>query len=242
MLRVAICDDEPTMLNYIYENILSEFERQDIDACIDKFMFGKDFLSAHKKEPFDVVFLDIVMPNINGFDIAKEMRGLFPKTYIIFVTTESSLVYESFDFQPFYFIPKGSPKILSERLSHVVKRLAVHLSANKRIILKAPYGDEYSIDPMSIISAESSTKYVSYCFTNRPPLRIRQKLDETQKVLNSYLFARIHNRFVVNMKHIKRIDYPNLEVTMNDGRTLNISRSYKKELERLYDIYLRNFE
>ena len=152
------------------------------------------------------------------------------------------MVYESFDFQPFYFIPKGSPKILAERLSHVVKRLAIHLSANKKIILKAPYGDEYSIDPLSIISAESSTKYVSYCFTNRPPLRIKQKLDEAQTVLNSYLFVRIHNRFIVNMKHIKRIDYPNLEVTLNDERTLNISRSYKKELEKLYDIYLRNFE
>ncbi len=44
-------------------------------------------------------------------------------------------------------------------------------------------------------------------------LGIRQKLDEAQTVLNSYLFVRIHNRFIVNMKHIKRIDYPNLEVT-----------------------------
>lgn len=182
------------------------------------------------------------MQNMNGFDVAKEMRGIFQKTYIIFVTTESSLVYESFDFQPFYFIPKGSPKILAERLSHVVNRLAVHLSANKKIILKAPYGDEYSVDPLTIISVESSTKYISYCFTNRPPLKIRQKLDEAQAALNPYLFARIHNRYIVNMKHIKRIDYPNLEVTMNDERTLNISRSYKKELEKLYDIYLKNFE
>lgn len=116
------------------------------------------------------------------------------------------------------------------------------MSANKKIILKAPYGDEYSVDPLSIISAESNTKYVSYCFTNRPMLKIRQELDEAQTALNPYLFARIHNRFIVNMKHIKRIDYPNLEVTMNDRRTFNISRAYKKELEILYDIYLRNFE
>ncbi len=127
-------------------------------------------------------------------------------------------------------------------MSYVVKRLAIHLSANKKIILKAPYGDEYSVDPLSIISAESNTKYVSYCFTNRPMLKIRQELDEAQTALNPYLFARIHNRFIVNMKHIKRIDYPNLEVTMNDRRTFNISRAYKKELEILYDIYLRNFE
>lgn len=242
MIKVAVCDDEPTMLDYLCENISAEFKRQGMKICLNKYLSGELFLNAHKSEPFDVVFLDIVMQNMNGFDVAKEMRGIFQKTYIIFVTTESSLVYESFDFQPFYFIPKGSQKILAERLSHVVKRLAVHLSANKKIILKAPYGDEYSVDPLTIISVESSTKYVSYCFTNRPPLKIRQKLDEAQAALNPYLFARIHNRYIVNMKHIKRIDYPNLEVTMNDERTLNISRSYKKNLEKLYDIYLKNFE
>ena len=242
MLKIAVCDDDRIMLDFVSKNadtLLSQYGIRHISA---QFLSGEEFLKAHKADPFDVVFLDIIMPETGGFDIAKEMRGLFQKTYIIFVTTESSLVYESFDFQPFYFIPKGSPKILAERLSHVVKRLAIHLSANKKIILKASYGDEYSIDPLNIISAESSTKYVLYRFTNREPLKIRQKLDDACAELNSYLFVRIHNRFIVNMKHIKRIDYPNLEVTMNDERTLNVSRAYKKELEKLYDIYLRNFE
>ena len=242
MIKVAVCDDEPTMLDYLCENISAEFKRQGIEICLNKYLSGELFLNAHKSDPFDVIFLDIVMQKMNGFDVAKEMRSTFQKTYIIFVTTESSLVYESFDFQPFYFIPKGSPKILAERLSHVVKRLAVHLSANKRIILKASYSDEYSVDPLNILSAESSTKYVLYRFADREPLKIRQKLDNAGAELNPYLFVRIHNRFIVNMKHIKKIDYPNLEVTMNDGRTLNISSSCKKELEKQYDIYLRNFE
>lgn len=242
MLKVAVCDDDQTMLDFVSKNADALLSQYGIGHTMARFLSGAEFLKSHKADPFDVVFLDIIMPEAGGFDIAKEMRGLFQKTYIIFVTTESSLVYESFDFQPFYFIPKGSPKILAERLSHVVKRLAVHLSANKNVIIKASYGDEYSVDPMKIISAESSTKYVLYRFTDREPLKIRQKLDDAGAELNPYLFARVHNRFIVNMKHIKRIDYPNLEVAMSDGRTLNISRSYKKELEKLYDIYLRNFE
>lgn len=242
MLKIAVCDDDHIMLDFVSKNADTLFSKNGIQHTIARFLSGPEFLAAHKANPFDVVFLDIVMPKMNGFDIAKEMRGLFQKTYIIFVTTESSLVYESFDFQPFYFIPKGSPKILAERLSHVVKRLAVHLSANIKIILKAPYGDEYSVNPLKIISVESSTKYVLYRFTDREPLKIRQKLNEAGAELNPYLFVRIHNRFIVNMKHIKRIDYPNLEVVMNDDRTFNISRAYKKELEKLYNIYLRNFE
>lgn len=242
MLRIAICDDDKTMLEFISQKTEALFTESGIGHTMRRFLSGAEFLKAHKDDPFDVVFLDIAMPGMNGFDVAKEMRGLFRKTYIIFVTTESSLVYESFDFQPFYFIPKGSPEILSERLTHVVKRLGIHISANQPIILKAAYGDEYKIDPMNIISVESSTKYVTYCFADRQPLKIRQKLDEAQSALNPYLFARIHNRYIVNMRLIKKIDYPNLEVTMTDERVFNISRAYKKELEKLYDRYLRNFE
>ncbi len=242
MLRIAVCDDDKTMLEFISKKTDALFTESGIGHTMRNFLSGAEFLKAHKDDPFDVVFLDIAMPRMSGFDVAKEMRGLFRKTYIIFVTTESSLVYESFDFQPFYFIPKGSSEILSERLAHVVKRLGIHISANKTIILKAAYGDEYKIDPMNIISVESSTKYVTYCFTDRPPLKIRQKLDEAQSALNPYLFARIHNRYIVNMQLIKKIDYPNLEVTMTDERVFNISRAYKKELEKLYDRYLRNFE
>ena len=177
MLKIAVCDDDRIMLDFVSKNVDNLLAQNGIKHTIARFLSGADFLKTHKVDPFDVVFLDIIMPGEGGFDIAKEMRGLFQKTYIIFVTTESSLVYESFDFQPFYFVPKGSPEILAERLLRVVKRLTVHLSA-KKIILKASYGDEYSVDPLSIISAESSTKYVSYCFTNRPPMKIRQKLDD----------------------------------------------------------------
>lgn len=242
MLKIAVCDDDKTMLNFIGKKVEALFIEIGIEHSIKLFLSGSEFLKAHKTDPFDVVFLDIVMPKINGFDIAKQMRGLFQRSYIIFVTTESSLVYESFDFQPFYFIPKVPPEILSERLSHVVKRLGIHLSVNKKIILKGTYGDEYSIEPMDIISAESSTKYVIYNFATKPPLRSRQKLIEAQAILNPCLFARIHNRYIVNMRFIKRIDYPNLTVTMNNERVFNISRAYKKELKNLYDRYLNDFE
>ena len=242
MIRIGICDDEPNILEKLKEQVSKEFKRQEKEICINTFISGKEFLGAHETEPFDVVFLDIRMPDINGFEVAKRMRGLFQKTYIIFITNESSLVYDSFDFQPFHFISKGSPEIFEERLSRVVKRLCIHISANKKIIIKAPFGNEYSVDPISIISVESSTKYVVYCFTDKPSLKIRQKLDEAMSALNTYLFARIHNRYIVNMRHIKRIDYPNFEVTMNNDRVFNISRTYKKELERLYDQYIRNFE
>ena len=109
MIRVGICDDEPTFLEKLTEYIYDQFMQHGEDVCTDKFTSGSEFLDAHKSEPFDVVFLDIRMSDINGFDIALKIRSLSDNVYIIFITTENALVYESFCFQPFDFIPKVPP-------------------------------------------------------------------------------------------------------------------------------------
>lgn len=54
MIKVAVCDDEPTMLDYLCENISTEFKRQGMKICLNKYLSGKLFLNAHKSEPFDV--------------------------------------------------------------------------------------------------------------------------------------------------------------------------------------------
>ena len=138
MIRAAICDDEPAMLDYLCEHIAEEFKRQGEDIQIAKFTSGNDFLNAQKAEPFDVVFLDIRMPDMDGFEVATELRKLTEKTYIIFITTENALVYDSFCFQPFDFIPKtlmtepntdDLSEFLVERIRNVTSRLLNHILA-----------------------------------------------------------------------------------------------------------------
>jgi DNA-binding LytR/AlgR family response regulator len=82
---------------------------------------------------------------------------------------------------------------------------------------------------------------VEYYFTDRDMLRIRRKLDDATAELSSYIFSRIHNRITVNMSAIKRVDYPNLEITLNDDTVLNISRSFKAQFEKAYALYLKNY-
>ena len=111
MVYTAICDDNDAMLNFLNTKICEIFTENGICFELQSFLSGQDFLQKHESNPFDVVFMDIVMPEIDGFEVAKQIRRISFNTYIIFITTESSLVYDSFDFQPFYFIPKGKPKV-----------------------------------------------------------------------------------------------------------------------------------
>lgn len=240
-MRIAICDDDQVYLNMISGILKSEFESRNIDCEMTPFLSCNEFLTEHRESNFDAVFLDIVMPETNGFEAAKELRKISEKTYVIFVTTENSLVYDSFEFQPFYFVPKGTKRFIEERLALVVNKLAIRFLADKQISLPLPYGKSVLLSPMQIMYLRSSANYTEYILTDNTAVRIRQKLDDAMNELNTSLFVRIHKSYAVNMKYIKNIDYSSYGLLLNDDTFLNISRKYKNDLEEAYCSYLRNF-
>ena len=67
MIRTAICDDNGSMPDFLNTKIAEIFKENEMHCEISTFHLGSDFLESHAKRPFDVVFLDIVMPDINGF-------------------------------------------------------------------------------------------------------------------------------------------------------------------------------
>lgn len=241
MLNAAICDDNRQMLEFLEKEIDKLMCEKEMEHGIFTFSSGKEFLEQHRISHFDVVFLDIKMPDMDGFEVAAKMRDVFDKTYIIFVTSEESLVYDSFDFQPFYFIPKSSSQITRERLTHVVDKLATHISAFKKIVIPMPYGQKRSVDPADILFVRSSGNNVEYHLRGGEKLRIRRKLDEVTEELSPLLFLRPHKSYAVNMGFIDRINFPRLEMFLGDGTVIGISKARRKEAEELYSEYLSNF-
>ena len=250
MIRAAICDDEPAILDYLHKHISQEFKRQGTDIHIDKFTSGKVFLDTHKAEPFDVVFLDIKMPDISGFDVAAEIRKVTEKAYIIFVTTENTLVYDSFSFQPFDFIPKIPPselgaddssKFLVNRITNVISRLLNHISTAKTVCLPLPYNQKITVNISDIQLIQSIRNYAEYIITEHEPVRIRAKLDDIEGELDRHFFARPHKSYIVNMNYIKDIDSSNMMVKFKSGIIIPISKTHKRDFEAAYINFLSGF-
>lgn len=240
MIRVAICDDEPTMLDYLYAQITKEFKLQGTEVHIDRFTSGKGFLSAHKAEPFNVVFLDIRMLDIDGFTVAKELRDSSDNTQIIFVTTEDSLVYDSFDYQPFWFIPKSNPEILKEKLQTAIKKLTDKMAQNRKICLKLPRGEERYIYSDTILYIYSQSNYLNIVRKSET-INIREKITVFSEYLPLQMFVRIHNRYIVNMQQIAAVDCTDYKIVLKNDETLYVSRAYKAPFLEQYNLYQRNF-
>lgn len=91
MINIAICDDNKAMLDYLSREIGECFQEALVNTKISSFDSGKAFVLSHRSTPFDVVFLDIVMPDINGFDVAKIVRQISDETYIILLQLKTIL-------------------------------------------------------------------------------------------------------------------------------------------------------
>ena len=239
-MKVAICDDNSVVLEYISRCVSEALETYNIPYEISNYVKSGDFIKQHKITPFDVTFLDIKMPGVDGFEAAKQVRRISEKTYIIFVTTESTLVYDSFDYHPFYFIPKGKTEILKAKLKSVVEMLVEQINDNYPICFDLPHGEKKYIKTVDIIYVSSKSNYIDIVCKSET-IHIRRKLDELLDELPPKSFARINNRIIVNMGFVGRVDNTRMKVTLYDGTELNISRTYKTEFSKRYNIYLRNY-
>lgn len=239
-MKVVVCDDNKVMLEFISGKADKALISLNIDHVISNFERGMDLISQNEKTPFDVMFLDIILPDIDGFDAAWRIKMMSENTQIIFVTTESSLVYESFDYQPFNFIPKGKPDYLADKIHSVLRKLIDKINENWTICLELPHNEKKYIDSNSIIYIASKSNYIDVVRKDET-IRIRMKLDDMIKKLPVKPFARIHNRCILNMKYLGRIDNGRCKAVLYDETELNISRSYKSDFNKKYGIFLRNF-
>lgn len=92
-----MCDNKSTLVQ-LEKYIDNGFRQYTTDISISSFDNGQLLLTANNREKFDVLFLDIDMPKITGFDIAKSLRKSFSNCFLIFISSHSDLVYKSFVF------------------------------------------------------------------------------------------------------------------------------------------------
>lgn len=238
MIRVAICDDEDIIRNKTTNILNSLFNKFTNDFSIISYSNGELLLKEHEEDNFNIIFLDIDMPKISGFDIAKRIRETNTKVYIIFITSHEELVYKSFDFQPFHFLRKQSEENLIEDLNILVLKLMKIFKSYKTIILSTS-DNQYVTSLNNIVYLESEKHYINYYLKNGNIITVRGKLVEDEYDLIENDFIQIHKSYIVNLGLISKIDNKNNELLINGSIYLPISRKYKKELEESYLNYLQ---
>lgn len=241
MLNIAVCDDNTAMLQRIKKAIVSVMKAQSIEYRVNIFSNGDSVLQQNSIEPFDILFLDIEMPDTDGFEVAKQLRDSFSNSYLIFITTHSELVYNSFDFQPFNFIRKTDIIPIEMKIDEIMTKLLVHTKQNDKVILEDKMSEKCSVFIRDIIYLESSGHYCKFYIRDKErPIKQRGTIPEFLEMYKNYNFIQIHRGYIINMRYLDEMNInKNTAKMRNVVSPLPLGRKYKEEADHLYTLYLR---
>lgn len=224
-LTAIIVDDElhgRENLKKIIENYCHEIE---ILGCADSVVSAKDLVNVHKP---DVVFLDINMPVLDGFDFLDEYDE--PNFMIVFVSAHEEFGINAVKAGAVDYLLK--PVNIKE-LKQTVKKLL--LIKNKKIKAETVHETDKLVLPAShgfnvleidnIIRLEAEGCYTKVIFKDGKNTIISRTLKDFEETIPKEKFFRIHKSHLINLKYIK--DYSNISgnfITMTDGSKIEISR------------------
>ncbi len=222
ILKVAICDDQELYLKKVRSQIEKFSILNSHPVEISVFNNAKNLIKSNKEKHFDILFLDIKMPEISGFELAKSIKN--NKNEIIFFTNNSELVFESFEFKPFGFIRK---QYLEKELLACLNRYYKEIEMNAAKIQVNFKHDVFEIRVSDILYLESYSHTLTFYLRCEKEVEIRDNISNWVDRLESYGFIRINVGILVNYRAIIKNDKNT--ITLINGKMLPVSRSKVSE-------------
>lgn len=226
MLRLAVCDDEAIFLSAFQ----AEFNKIAYAENLEKyelhiFQGGNDFFSAIKDTKYDVVFLDIDIEDINGFEVAKKLQKNYKDILIVFVTNRNDLVFDALSFHPHGFIRKNN---LRTDIINWLPYLIEERRAKMQYITFDMSGQRTRLKISNIYYIESDRNYLNVHTMNKC-YRFRDSLKSQEDALSNFGFVRVHAAYLVNIKYVFNIG--NNSVTLDNGEVIPVSRQRMKTVK-----------
>jgi DNA-binding LytR/AlgR family response regulator len=233
MLRIAICDDLPEA-SAKTEQILRQWPGMPEHWQLHTFSDGDSLIAAHTASPFDIIFLDVVMPLLNGIDTAREIRHADRSVKIVFLTSSAEFAVESYKVKADNYLLKPTS---APALYRCLEELYRKIQDKDRCITVKSTAAAHRIPFQDIEYVESQNKQVLFSLVEGTNLFSTEPLYSLEKkLLYSDGFYKCHRSYIVNLHRIKT--YSQKEIQMRSGCRIPISRSCHKEFEAAYFEFL----
>ncbi len=225
-MKFAICDDNREYINKT-EAYIDKLKDERVDY--DIYYSGEELLFQYEnnKADYDAIFLDMEMEKINGIETADKIRRIDKHVIIVFVTSHTKYMQESFKCSPFRFLVKP---VEFEDFKKVYYEILLKISENEETFVFLENKKRKRIFCSDIVFMESSAHSIIIHTRNGETHKIRKTMNELIKEINPEKFARTHRAYVVNLDYVYQISEN--EISLHSySAPVHLSKSYKKEFE-----------
>lgn len=232
MLKIALLDDDKTALLISKGAIESFFQEKNIAISLDAFNSPLNFLAMAKEENYRLVFLDIDMPEMNGLEVGKQLKGFNPQTDIIYLSQREDLVFDTLQLHPFGFIRKS--KIIQDFASvlELFVNTALNTNRENKKITISSKTETISADIDQVMYIEGNRNYQTFYLKDGSNFDARVLMSELENKLKGNGFIRVHKGYLVNYLFIRMIGIN--EVTLTNNKVLPLSSKRKDEIMEEY--------
>lgn len=239
-MQFVICDDDEESLGEL-ESLLLKYSVRFPGLSFEIEKFTDAALLLHKiqnKKPADIYILDIVMSDISGIDLGREIRKKSEKSIIIYITASDQFALDAYDiFAVRYLLKPVEENRFFEALDYSLSQ--VQNNKESFFSIKTKDGLE-SIPYREVEYIENSARRLEIHLTDGRKITsiyIRRSFEEEIKeLLNDGNFLRVHKSFLVNLSCVRKLDQNN--ALMNCGIRIPISRKSASQVKKNYLLFI----
>lgn len=236
-MKIVLCDDNKQELlkisQFVDEYISCRFAQYKFEVyCFESSMELCNQIEGGKH--FDIFLLDVLMPGLNGMDLASEIRLKDNIAKIIFLTSSPEFAVESYSVNAFNYLLKPVQK---DKLFSVLDKATSDIGSNNKkfVVVKTQTG-MFKVFMHELIYVEVIGRTIFFYLSNGMVIESNSTISQAESVLLAdNRFIKPHRSFIVNLDYVKNLSQDGFTTTSN--KLIPISRNVFKEVKQAYINY-----
>jgi two-component system, LytTR family, response regulator len=240
MLKAILIDDEPYCCEAL-ATLLEDCRDVEIAAICHN---AADALDAINKYSPDIVFLDVEMPKMNGFEMLEQLPSV--NFEIIFTTSYDQYALKAIRFSAIdYLLKPVDSEELQKAIQKVLLRSQKPIAQQLEILMQKIHHPSTPINKIamptmeglqmipvdSIISCESDSNYTILLLKGNKKIIVSRTLKEIEELLEEHSFTRVHRCYLANLNEVEKyVKGEGGYLVMSDGTTIDVARNKKEVL------------
>ena len=227
-LKVAVCDDEPRAISVISASVESVFRDMGTSIALETFLAPSELLERLKTYSFDLILLDISMPQMDGVELGKRLQKIANGAELVFVSSRTDRVFDTFSVQPFGFVRKSH---FLDDIGEVITRFEDSRRVKTDDSRFAHFKDQQGMVAIDV----THVTYIE-CIRNTQVLhfddsdlehKLYSRMETLEEELKRFDFLRVHKGYLVSCRFIRRFD--SSSVVLTTGEEIPVGRSRRQD-------------
>jgi DNA-binding LytR/AlgR family response regulator len=237
MITIFVCDDEASEIEKYNKRLNSLAKKHGEQISLLSFDSGEKlirYFDFSRNWP-NIIYLDILMKEIDGIETAKYIRKLGCEASIVFLTSYGDYVYDSFEISPIQYLLKT--EFSTEKFEKVFLRAVTNVKKCSARMFKCVYGNSIKMIPTGeILFFEIIKRIVTVHYGKNEKFNYYITLAELEEQTEGLNFFRVHRSYIVNMRYIT--NFKSKSLTLSNGVEIPIGVTYMDKLKQAFSAYI----